>query len=66
MIGYDPIQWISKTPPEYVWSNDSWYNEKDGNIYTPNIQSMCWEHQEVKFPFTKKTKMMKLPKEKHA
>jgi len=52
------MQWISKTQPIYVWSEDSWLNERTKDIYTPNIQLKCWECGEKKEYFTKKTKLM--------
>ena len=51
------MRWISKTPPGYVWEDDSWFNEKDRKTYMPDMQSRQWrgENEIIEFPPKTKT-----------
>jgi len=51
------MQWIAKDPPFYVWADDTWYNERDAQVYKPDLIKLCWTNDVSSFPFTKKTKV---------
>jgi hypothetical protein len=55
------MRWIAKDQPIYVWRSDSWFNERDGLVYTPDMEKQAWVNGDKSFPFTKKT--MKMDKE---
>lgn len=50
--------WIGKHPPIYVWEEDRWHNERNGQVYWPSYDSECWIHNLDRVPFQKKTVKM--------
>ncbi len=51
------MQWIAKDGPIYVWSGDTWFNERDKEIYHPDLARKAWVCGEKIVEFTKKTKI---------
>jgi hypothetical protein len=49
------MNWVSKSPPIYVWSGDTWYNEIDKKTYLANISKNRWECEQMFVDFPKKT-----------
>lgn len=53
------FRWISKYAPMYVFINDEWYREKDGKVFTPNLEKRSWESVDETVPFQNKSVFMK-------
>lgn len=55
------MQWISKSPPMYVWEEDTWLREMNPGYkkYSVDLNQQAWVSEDDKFLFTKKTKVLK-------
>lgn len=59
------MQWTSNgDPPLYVWSGDTWYNEKTKLLYECNMADRVWFQYDNPgahvIPFPKKTRILVL------
>ncbi len=52
------MEWISKTPPIYVYGEDTWRNEKDNKTYKPDLANNRWVTDDGEIFFPNKTKVM--------
>jgi len=47
-----------RNAPLYIWKGDTWFNETDKKVYTPNLLDGRWESENVFIPFRKNTRII--------
>ena len=53
-----PNYWYDKNPPLYVWDQDCWEREADGEVFKANVQARQWKGKAENIDFPKKCKVM--------
>jgi hypothetical protein len=51
------MNWISSTPPLWIWPNDRWVRRSDNKVFTASIVDRMWKGSEECVPFCKKTRV---------
>lgn len=50
------MTWFDSYPPTYIWPGDKWFNIKEQNTYSADIESFEWvDKKGMRISFPKKT-----------